>query len=73
MMKRPYTKIEDFLVPFVESGEPIMEVDSLQWMSEKKACDSIRRWIKRNGYKDMTVLRRGERVFVVNLEGKVNT
>ena len=72
-MKRSYTNIEELLAPFVESGEPIMEVDSLQWMSERKACDSIRRWLKRNGYKDITVLRRGERVFVVNLEGKVNT
>jgi hypothetical protein len=72
-MKRPYTKIEDFIASFAESGEPIMEVDALQWMTDKRACDDIRRCIKKSGYKDIIVLRRKERVFVVNLEGKVNT
>lgn len=72
-MKRSYNKIKDFIASFAESGEPIMEVDALQWMTDKMACDSIRRWLKMNGYKDIIVLRRKERVFVVNLEGKVNT
>lgn len=71
MVVRPYTRIEEVLAPILDSGETIMEVDSLHWMTEKMACDSIRRWLKRNGYEDIAVLRRGERVFVVNLKGKV--
>ncbi len=66
-MKRPYTKIADFLVDFAKSDERILEVDSLQWMSEKKSSDSIRRCIRKKGYKDMIVFRRNERVFVVKL------
>jgi hypothetical protein len=64
---RPYMNVEEYIAQFVESGETIMEVDTLNWMADKTACDSIRRCIKRNGYKDLVVFRRNDRVFVLKL------
>lgn len=68
MLKRPYTKICDFLLGFQESGEPIMEVDVSFWTSDKTACDNLRRTVKQKGFKDICVIKRGERIFVLNLK-----
>lgn len=65
-MKRPYTKIFEFIEDFQESGELIMEVDTSQWTSDKTAGDSIRRCIKQKGFKDIGVVKRGERIYVLN-------
>lgn len=66
VMKRPYTKIIEILEYFNEIGEIIMEVDTSQWTSDKTACDSIRRCIKQKGFKNIGVVKRGERIYLLN-------
>lgn len=66
-MKRPYTKIYEFLMDFLESGEFIREVDTTLWTSDKTACDNIRRTIRQKGFTDVCVVQRKERVFVMKM------
>lgn len=67
-MKRPYTKIIEIIEDFRESGEIIREVDTSQWTSDKTAHDNICRCIKQKGFKDICAVKRGERIFILNLE-----
>jgi hypothetical protein len=66
-MKRPYTKIVEIIKDFRESGEAIREIDTTLWASDKTACCNIRRTIRQKGFKDICVVQRGDRVFVMKM------
>lgn len=67
-MKRSYTKIYDFLMRFLQTGELIREIDTSQWTTDKIAGDSVRRCIKRKGMTSLCLIQRGEKMYVLNVD-----